>query len=188
MNTMATPGAWDIHPYLDKLLDDIETFFSEPFEGDTVSKESSSGTGSYDVYDNSTSRSKDRGFKGGNNYNERAGPLNNGSRYSSPYNAQNEAQLPRGQKGDVSNNQGSDVTQPEYILPMKNPNTLKHLATAVAPSTFEGPILQFPVLPPSQFRDLYSGPPLTPTWSQNNIQVRIAFSNLVCMLKHVGSN
>lgn len=179
---MATPGAWIIHPYLDKLLDDIETFFSEPFEGYTVSKESSSGTGHYDVFDNWSSWSKGRGFKGGNNYNERAGPLNNGSRYSSPYGAPNGAQLPRGPKSDVSNN------QPKDILPITNPNALKHLATSVAPSTIERHILQFPVLPPSRFRNLYSRPPPMPTWSQNNIQVRIAFSNLVCMLIHVGSN
>jgi hypothetical protein len=185
---MATPGAWNIHPYLDKLLDDIETFFSEPFEGDTVSKESSSGTGHYDVFDNWSSWSKGRGFKGGNNCNERAGPLNNGNRYSSPYGAQNGAELPRGHKSDVSNNQGSDVTQPRYILPTTNPNGLKHLATSVAPSIIEGHILQFPPLPPSQFRNHYSRPPLTPTCSQNNIQVRIAFSNPVCMLIHVGSN
>ena len=142
---MATPGAWNIHPYLENSLTTLKHSFSEPFEGDTVSKESSSGTGHCDVFDNWSSWSKGRGFKGGNNYNERAGPLNNGSRYSSPYGAQ-------------------------------------------APSTIEGHILQFPVLPPSQFRNHYSRPPLTPTYSQNNIQVRIAFSNPVCMLIHVGSN
>lgn len=176
-NTMATPGAWNIHPCLHKLLDDIETFFSEPFEGDRISKENSSGTEYYDVFDNWSSWSRGCGFKGGNNYNDRAGPLNNGSRYSSPYGAQNGAQLLWGQKSDVSNNQGSDVTQQKYVLPITNPNALKYGATSMAPSTAEKNIFQFPVLPPSPFRNLYSRPPYTPTWVQNNMQVRIAFSN-----------
>ncbi|PVH73116.1 hypothetical protein DL98DRAFT_538618 [Cadophora sp. DSE1049] len=117
-----------------------------------------------------------RGFNGGNNsggYNDRAGRLNNGSRYSSPSGAQNGAQLLWGQKSDVSNSQGSDVTQQKYILPMTNPDALKHGATSMAPSIAEKNILQFPVLPPSQFRNLYSPPPLTPTWSQNNIEAQI---------------
>ncbi|PVH73945.1 hypothetical protein DL98DRAFT_594543 [Cadophora sp. DSE1049] len=170
---MATPGACNIHPCLHKLLDDIETFFSEPFEGDRISKENSSGTEYYDVFDNWSSWSRGCGFKGGNNYNDRAGPLNNGSRYSSPYDAQNGAQLLWGQKSDVSNNQGSDVTQQKYILPITNPNALKYGAISMAPSTAEKNIFQFPVLPPSPFRNLYSRPPYTPTWVQNNMQAQI---------------
>jgi len=141
-------------------------------EGDRISKENSSGIGHYNVFDNWPSWNRGRGFKGGNNnggYNDRAGRLNNGSRYFSSSGTQNGAQLLWGQKSDVSNSQGSDVTQQKYILPMTNPNALKHLATSVAPFTIEGHILQFPILLPSQFRNLCSRPPLTPTWSQNNI-------------------
>jgi hypothetical protein len=164
---MATPGAY-INPSLEELLDHIDKFFSEPF------KESSSGRGRYEVFDDWSPWSKDY-------YNERAGPLNSGSPYSSPYGAPNGAQLPRGPKSDVSNN------QPKYILPITNLNALEHLATSAAPSIIERHILQFHVLPPSRFRNLHSRSPLMPTWSQNNIQVRIAFSNPVCMLIHVGS-
>jgi hypothetical protein len=32
INTMAISRAWNIHPYLGKLLDGIETFFSEPLK------------------------------------------------------------------------------------------------------------------------------------------------------------
>ncbi|KFY01488.1 hypothetical protein O988_02710 [Pseudogymnoascus sp. VKM F-3808] len=170
---MTTPEAWNIHPYLDELLGDIEKFFSKPFEGDTVSEDSNSGTRHCDVFENWSSWRKGRGLKGGINYNERAGLSNNGNQYLSPYGAQYGVQLPRGEKTAVSNNQGSDVTQPKYILPTTNPNALKHLATSVAPSTIEGHILQFPVFPPSQFRNCYSRPPLTPTCSQNNIQAQI---------------
>lgn len=208
-NTMATPGAWNIDRLLHKLLDDIfiETFFSESWnaerkmidvrsadasvsEGDRISKENSSGIRYYDVFDNWSSWNRGRGFKGGNNNGGRVGRLNNGSRYSSS-GAQNGAQLLWGQKNDVFHSQGSDVTQRKYILPMTNPDALKHRAISMAPSTAEKNVLQFP-LPPSQFRNLYSRPPPTPTWSQNNIQVRIAFSNPciyanTCMLKSTAS-
>jgi hypothetical protein len=175
----------------------IETFISEAWnserkmvdvrsadgsvsEGDGISKENRSGIGYYEVSDKWSSWNRRRSFKGGNRnggYDGGVGRLNNGSRYTTPSGAHNGAELLWRQNRDVCNNQGSDVTQQKYILPMTNLDAFKYRATSMAPSTAEKNVLQYPVPPPSQFRNLWSQQPPAPTWSQNYIQVRVAFSN-----------
>jgi hypothetical protein len=165
----------------------IETFISEAWnseqkmvdvrsadgsvsEGDGISEENRSGIGYYKVSDKWSSWNRDRSFKGGNRnggYDGGVGRLNNGSRYTTPSGVHNGAELLWRQNRDVFNNQGSDVTQQRYILPMANPDAF----------TAEKNILQYPV-PPSQLRNLWSQQPPAPTWSQNYTRVRVAFSNM----------
>jgi hypothetical protein len=157
-------------------MTDTQSVDGSVSERDGKSKQNSSGIGYSGASDKMSSWNRGRGFNSGNN---------NGG-YNGLPGAHNSTQLRWRQNSAVFSDQGPDVTQQKYKLPMTNPDAFKYRATSMAPFTNEK-VPPYTDLPLSRSRSLWSqqgtevfvpqpvSPP-APTWSENYIQVRVASS------------